>query len=99
MINAAYLFYYAPKGLGKDPERNQAIVNDALIMAQSLGFDVMNCLDLLSNSTFLNELKFGRGDGELHYYMYSWHHLIIVGSIIDVEMSSLLKLRWLCSEI
>jgi glycylpeptide N-tetradecanoyltransferase len=26
----------------------------------------------MENSTFLKELKFGVGDGKLHYYLYNW---------------------------
>lgn len=50
------------------------------------GFDVFNCLDIMENSTFLKELKFGYanklssrllttssiGDGNLQYYLYNW---------------------------
>ncbi|KAJ3094482.1 hypothetical protein HDU96_001659 [Phlyctochytrium bullatum] len=71
-INAAYLFYYAPKGLGEDTKRLQDIIKDALIMARSKNFDVFNCLDLMDNKAFLTELKFGRGDGNLHYYFYNY---------------------------
>lgn len=71
-IKAAYLFYYAPKGLGKDIARNQALIKDALSMAQEAGFDVLNCLELLDNQSFLEELKFGKGDGELHYYLFNY---------------------------
>jgi glycylpeptide N-tetradecanoyltransferase len=69
-IKACYLFYYVPKFLGTDKERNINLVNDALIMAANLGFDVMNCLELLNNGDVLEQLKFGKGDGELHFYMY-----------------------------
>ncbi|KAJ1559422.1 hypothetical protein HK405_010698 [Cladochytrium tenue] len=71
-INAAYLFYYAPKGMGVDPKRTQAIMKDALIQARNRDFDVFNCLDLMSNKSFLQELNFGRGDGNLHYYLYNY---------------------------
>lgn len=37
-----------------------------------LGFDVFNALDVMDNKTFLEELKFGVGDGNLHYYLYNW---------------------------
>lgn len=37
-----------------------------------LGFDVFNALDVMDNKTFLEELKFGVGDGNLHYYFYNW---------------------------
>jgi glycylpeptide N-tetradecanoyltransferase len=34
--------------------------------------DVFNALDLMENSQFLEELKFGIGDGNLQYYIYNW---------------------------
>ena len=34
--------------------------------------DVFNCLDLLENKLFIDDLKFGPGDGYLNYYMYNW---------------------------
>lgn len=37
-----------------------------------MGFDVFNALDLMDNKKFLGELKFGVGDGNLHYYLYNW---------------------------
>uniref|UniRef100_A0A094ZUV6 Glycylpeptide N-tetradecanoyltransferase n=1 Tax=Schistosoma haematobium TaxID=6185 RepID=A0A094ZUV6_SCHHA len=37
-----------------------------------LKFDVFNALDLMENGKFLEELKFGIGDGDLHYYLYNW---------------------------
>lgn len=58
--------------MGADETRTQALINDALIMAQSLKFDVMNCLTLQDNSCLLDVLKFGKGDGELNYYMYNY---------------------------
>ena len=35
-------------------------------------FDVFNCLTLMNNKTFIEELKFGAGDGELQFYLYNW---------------------------
>lgn len=32
----------------------------------------MNCLDVMENETFLKDLKFGKGDGTLQYYLYNW---------------------------
>ena len=34
--------------------------------------DVFNALDLMENAKFLEELKFGIGDGNLQYYIYNW---------------------------
>lgn len=42
------------------------------IVAKKLGFDVFNALDILDNQSFLKDLKFGMGDGSLHYYLYNW---------------------------
>lgn len=37
-----------------------------------MGFDVFNALDLMENKEFLEQLKFGIGDGNLQYYLYNW---------------------------
>ena len=37
-----------------------------------MGFDVFNALDLMDNKQFLEQLKFGIGDGNLQYYLYNW---------------------------
>jgi hypothetical protein len=34
--------------------------------------DVFNALDLMENAKFLEQLKFGIGDGNLQYYVYNW---------------------------
>ena len=48
------------------------LMKDALVLAKQKGFDVFNALDIMDNSEFLQELKFGVGDGHLHYYFYNW---------------------------
>ena len=48
------------------------LMNDALISAKQLNFDVFNALDLMDNREFLETLKFGIGDGNLQYYLYNW---------------------------
>lgn len=67
-INVAYLFYYS----ASSPARLVKLVHAALTAARDLGFDVFNCVEIMDNATFLNELKFGEGDGCLHYYLYNW---------------------------
>lgn len=47
-------------------------MNDMLIAAKKKGYDVFNALDVMQNETFLKELKFGPGDGQLHYYLYNY---------------------------
>jgi len=41
-------------------------------MAKQQNFDVYNILDLQKNEPYLKDLKFGKGDGNLHYYLYNW---------------------------
>lgn len=48
------------------------LMNDALIMAKQKDYDVFNALDVMQNESFLKELKFGPGDGKLHYYLYNY---------------------------
>lgn len=66
-IKAAYSYYnVANKTKLVDLMRN------ALIAARNDGFDVFNALNLMENKAFLEELKFGIGDGNLQYYLYNW---------------------------
>ncbi|KAH9608823.1 hypothetical protein KSS87_014295 [Heliosperma pusillum] len=48
------------------------LMNDALIIAKKKDYDVFNALDIMENESFLKELKFGPGDGKLHYYLYNY---------------------------
>lgn len=66
-LKAAYSFYNVST---KTPWVE--LMNDALISAKQLNFDVFNALDLMENSKFLEPLKFGIGDGKLQYYLYNW---------------------------
>lgn len=80
-------FYHLPSSiLGKDETLHAAysyynvatsvdlldLMRDALVMANQKGTDVFNALNLMENETFLEELKFGKGDGALQYYVYNW---------------------------
>ncbi|WRT66752.1 glycylpeptide N-tetradecanoyltransferase [Kwoniella shivajii] len=53
-------------------ERLNALTNDMLSIAKAAGFDVLNGLSCLDNNLFLQEQKFGPGDGYLNYYLYNW---------------------------
>ena len=66
-LRAAYAYYNVP---GKSTITD--LMHDALILAKQRDFDVFNCLDLMENSQFLKDLKFGAGDGNLQYYLYNW---------------------------
>jgi len=52
--------------------REQSLMKEALILAKQKDVDVVNALDLMENQEFLKDLKFGPGDGTLHYYVYNW---------------------------
>lgn len=67
-IKAAYSFY----NFATDPISLIDLIRDALIMAHKMNYDVFNALDLMENKKFLEELKFGIGDGDLQYYLYNW---------------------------
>ena len=43
-----------------------------LLPAPYRRYDVFNALDLLHNSEVVRDLKFGMGDGQLHYYLFNW---------------------------
>lgn len=66
-LNVAYSYYYFNKKYTVTE-----LTKEALILAKNKGYDVFNCLDVMQNSEQLQELKFGMGDGNLHYYFYNW---------------------------
>ncbi|XP_026661408.1 glycylpeptide N-tetradecanoyltransferase 1-like [Phoenix dactylifera] len=67
VLKAAYSFYNVAT---RTPWVQ--LMNDALIVAKQKDYDVFNALDVMENETFLKELKFGPGDGQLHYYLYNY---------------------------
>ncbi|KAI5479326.1 glycylpeptide N-tetradecanoyltransferase [Pseudohyphozyma bogoriensis] len=62
-------------------DRLVTLIGDATILAHQAGFDVFNALTLQDNSLFLEDLKFGRGDGFLHYYLYNYSTKPMLGGI------------------
>ncbi|KAF1964824.1 glycylpeptide N-tetradecanoyltransferase [Bimuria novae-zelandiae CBS 107.79] len=86
LIKAAYLFYYATEKAFSDnktvlkPRLNE-LIKDALILAKQADFDVFNALTLLDNPLFLEDQKFGAGDGNLHYYLYNYRAAPLGGGI------------------
>ncbi|KMU79910.1 glycylpeptide N-tetradecanoyltransferase [Coccidioides immitis RMSCC 3703] len=71
---------FAPKEKGLR-ERLTLLVNDALILAKKEHFDVFNALTLHDNPLFLEQLKFGPGDGQLHYYLFNYRTSSIAGGV------------------
>eukprot|EP00924_Labyrinthula_sp_SR-Ha-C_P000580 maker-scaffold_27-snap-gene-3.5-mRNA-1 protein AED:0.01 eAED:0.01 QI:204/1/1/1/1/1/2/231/452 len=66
-INAVYSFYNVATTVSWTE-----LMRDALVMAAKEGCDVFNCLDLMDNKSFIEDLKFGKGDGNLNYYLYNF---------------------------
>ncbi|KAG1877950.1 N-myristoyl transferase [Suillus subalutaceus] len=91
LLEAAYLFYYASDAaFVEDSEadnlkkRLEALIGDALIIADQAKFDVFNALTLMDNCSFLENLKFGAGDGLLNFYLYNWRTAPLAGiSAVD----------------
>ena len=87
-ISAAYLYYYATN-VALQPEYSKSdlkvrlneLVNDALILAKKFKFDVFNALTLMDNVLFLEQQKFGGGDGQLHFYLYNYNANSIAGGV------------------
>lgn len=85
-IRAAYSYYYATTAAFEPDEKGlkqrvQSLMSDCLVEAKKAGFDVFNALTLLDNPLLLEELKFGAGDGQLHYYLYNWRTGPISGGV------------------
>lgn len=88
IIRAAYLFYYATESGLTTPfdksalkTRLNALIGDALILAKKHKFDVFNALSLMDNALFLEQQKFGPGDGQLHYYLFNYRTAPIAGGV------------------
>eukprot|EP00546_Thalassionema_frauenfeldii_P003836 CAMPEP_0178919218 /NCGR_PEP_ID=MMETSP0786-20121207/14310_1 /TAXON_ID=186022 /ORGANISM="Thalassionema frauenfeldii, Strain CCMP 1798" /LENGTH=386 /DNA_ID=CAMNT_0020593115 /DNA_START=179 /DNA_END=1339 /DNA_ORIENTATION=- len=64
---AAYSYYNVATSISWEQ-----LMKDCLILAKREGSDVFNALNLMENDEFLQELKFGYGDGHLQYYLYNW---------------------------
>ncbi|XP_011495027.1 PREDICTED: glycylpeptide N-tetradecanoyltransferase 2 [Ceratosolen solmsi marchali] len=80
-LRAAYSFYNVST---ETPWLD--LMQDALISARNLGFDVFNALDLMDNKEFLEPLKFGIGDGNLQYYLYNWRCPSIASNKIGIVL-------------
>lgn len=67
ILKVAYSYYNVANTV-----KMEELMKNALILAKQKDFDVFNALDILDNENILKELKFGIGDGNLHYYFYNW---------------------------
>lgn len=82
------MFYYASEVGLREPfdkpalkTRLNELVHDALILAKKFKFDVFNALSLMDNALFLEQQKFGGGDGQLHYYLFNYRLNPISGGV------------------
>jgi glycylpeptide N-tetradecanoyltransferase len=66
-LRAAYSFFNVATSVDLD-----VLMTDALIMAKEEEMDVFNALEQMHNGSFFEKLKFGKGDGNLQYYLYNW---------------------------
>ena len=67
MLNACYSFYNFATTM---PYTD--LIQNALVVANDLKYDVYNCLDIMNNKTVFEKLNFVIGDGHLNYYFYNW---------------------------
>jgi glycylpeptide N-tetradecanoyltransferase len=67
-LHAAYSYYNVATTMALEE-----LMRDALILANQTCSDVFNALNLMENDKVLDELKFGKGDGNLQYYVYNWN--------------------------
>lgn len=88
VVRVAYLFYYASEVAFQSPFNKPALktrlnelMHDALILAKNAKFDVFNALSLMDNTLFLDQQKFGPGDGQLHYYLFNYRANPIAGGV------------------
>jgi glycylpeptide N-tetradecanoyltransferase len=84
-IKVAYAFYYATTATEESilKKRLSLLFQNALILAKNFGYDVFNALSAQDNPLFLEDLKFGAGDGFLHYYLFNYKAFPIHGGIND----------------
>ncbi|UKK02363.2 glycylpeptide N-tetradecanoyltransferase 1 [Theileria orientalis] len=66
-IRAAYSFYNVAGTM-----TYKRLLEHALFFAKQKEYDVFNSLDLMQNRHVFEDLKFGMGDGDLHYYMFNY---------------------------
>jgi glycylpeptide N-tetradecanoyltransferase len=71
-LRAAYAYWHVPNTVTID-----VLMNESLIQAKKLDFDVFNALNVMENDSALKALKFGIGDGFLQYYLYNWKTALI----------------------
>lgn len=92
-LGIGYLFYYASDAdfeyadrfdtdaAGALKKRLDLLVNDACVLAHNEKMDVFNALTSQDNNLFLDDLKFGPGDGFLNFYLFNYRAFPIRGGL------------------
>ncbi|KAM3159466.1 Glycylpeptide N-tetradecanoyltransferase [Lachancea thermotolerans] len=92
-LGIGYLFYYASdadfdysdrydsEGSLKLKKRLNRLISDVCIKARDLKMDVFNAMSCQDNSLFLDDLKFGPGDGFLNFYLFNYRVRPILGGL------------------
>ncbi|SMN19872.1 similar to Saccharomyces cerevisiae YLR195C NMT1 N-myristoyl transferase [Maudiozyma saulgeensis] len=94
-LGIGYLFYYASDADLKFSDRFSedatkalktrlnSLISDATILAKRAKMDVFNALTSQDNTLFLDDLKFGPGDGFLNFYLFNYKAFPIGGGLKD----------------
>ncbi|SCU93516.1 LAMI_0E14642g1_1 [Lachancea mirantina] len=92
-LGIGYLFYYASnadfqegdrfsrEATSKLKKRITTLMADVCILARDLKMDVFNALSSQDNTLFLEDLKFGPGDGFLNFYLFNYRTIPIAGGL------------------
>ena len=75
-MNVAYLYYWSTTVNSITELVKYALLYAKEKCSEQEAFDVFNCLDLMHNREFIQECKFGQGDGLLQFYLYNY---LVVG--------------------
>ncbi|KAL3234888.1 Glycylpeptide N-tetradecanoyltransferase [Nakaseomyces bracarensis] len=94
-LGIGYLYYYASdadfkyedrynkEGTAALRSRLNSLVQDACVIAAQHKMDVFNALTSQDNTLFLDDLKFGPGDGFLNFYLFNYRAFPITGGLKD----------------
>ncbi|CAL9732282.1 glycylpeptide N-tetradecanoyltransferase [Monosporozyma unispora] len=94
-LGIGYLFYYASnadfeytdrfdkEGTTALRKRLDSLMSDAVVLARSHKMDVFNALTSQENSLFLEDLKFGPGDGFLNFYLFNYKTMPITDGLTE----------------
>ena len=95
MINIGYLYYYASDAdfkwkdrFNKDAtaalrKRLNFLMHDAVVLAKNMNIDVFNALTSQDNALFLQDQKFGPGDGFLNFYLFNYNAFPITSGLLE----------------